>query len=105
MLSRMIFRVLCWSDLLDDIDGGVGFIGVREELKVQCRTCLLYDRSRAPVEQLNRWGLLLRGATRQRWRCTFKSSWHRWGGVKALWMDGIDCLESMVTNAESRAKL
>lgn len=46
----MFFRILCPSDLLDYIDGGVGSFlgwgegrGVREEIEVQCRTCLFYD--------------------------------------------------------------
>lgn len=25
-LSGMIFRILCWSDMVDCIDGGVGFL-------------------------------------------------------------------------------
>lgn len=27
VLSRMIFRILCWNHLVDYIDGGVGFFG------------------------------------------------------------------------------
>lgn len=44
MLSKMIFRILCRSDLLDFIDGGAGvFWGVKEEIKTHSWTCLLYD--------------------------------------------------------------
>lgn len=50
VLSRMIFRILCWNHLVDYIDGGVGFFGgrVRKEIRVQCWTSLLCNISKIP---------------------------------------------------------